>query len=462
MKSRYSCLWLLLILFLTSCEKSEPTPKERMARFAKEKEIQARQLGKAESDRWPVEFDHFFSAAESGNWDRAVNIYAEMRQKYSVSSTAPTNGWGGAMVETYAALSKFGITSTNYWPNPLGPQWRPIDDVYYGIGQFRIWDPELMRLYMTNIANSIPPDAIFLTGTESGFFVVPAMTWSPTNHKSFITISPNKFADANYLKYLSHLYDRVLKVPAAEDLSDAYSTYYDAVQDRAAKGKLMPGESYPSIAGDVAVMQINGLMLKTFITTNHNREIYYEEHFPIDWIVPYLIPNGLVSKVSQSALTNLDPSVVERDRTYWRGLVRTLTGFDADVGTPAFQFLDFGEKVYDKKDLSQFKGNPRFATNQAAQWTFAECRLNLARIYMWRANNGLDLEERRRMAREADFAFGQSLALCPPEYTAGDYGLFLYTQNRTNDLQLLAQRIRTIAPTHPNADYLSMLLTNRP
>ena len=64
----------------------------------------------------------------------------------------------------------------------------------------------------------------------------------------------------------------------------------------------------------------------------------------------------------------------------------------------------------------------------------------MAGVYVWRMNQAATAIEKERMAREADFAYRQALALCPylPE-AAGGYADFLRSQNRDSDAILISE-----------------------
>ena len=74
---------------------------------------------------------------------------------------------------------------------------------------------------------------------------------------------------------------------------------------------------------------------------------------------------------------------------------------------------------------------------------FAELRSSMARLYVWRMEQAATAEEKQRMARAADFAFRQTLALCP--YATGlikPYVDFLKQQDRAADAALVENMTR--------------------
>jgi hypothetical protein len=188
----------------------------------------------------------------------------------------------------------------------------------------------------------------------------------------------------------------------------------------------------------VAVMAINGLLTKVIFDRNTNREFYVEESFPLDWMYPYLEPHGLILKINRQPLPELSDESVQRDHDYWAKYVTPLIGDWLNDGTSVQEVLNFDEKVFLRHDFSGFTGDPRFVQNDYVSRMFSFERANIADLYVWRMNNTVNVDERARMAREADFAFRQALALCPS--VKGDisrYEDFLKSQHRDSDAALV-------------------------
>jgi hypothetical protein len=463
-----SLLFFALCLLASGCGKREDTSKDILANFAREREREARAISETESTRWPPEVAQFFKAAEDGHWDQATNLYATLQNKYVLAPSPPTNGWGGFMVKSYAGLGRHGLTPTNYWPDPSGPQWRPVDDIYFAIYQFQHWDPGLLRFYATNIIESIPTNSIFISGQDSGFFAIPAFCKSLPKGDRFITLTPNKLVDENYLKYADEIYGKAIHIPTEADMSDAYSDYVADVTQRARSAQLKPGEVFtntaagPTIGGDIAIMQINALLFWGLFSNNPGREFYYEERWPLDWTTPYLVPHGLIFKINPAPLFSFDAAIVDRDRIYWHVVVRQLTGLDKNEDLLFPRLSDFAEQIYLRKDFSRFRGDLHFATNIEAQITFAKSRISIARVYAWRVDNSAGSGDRQRMSNEADLAFRQAFALDPRLPELAQYGAFLFSLHRTNDLQSLAEVIQKINPGGSTSTYLSALVNYHP
>ncbi len=106
--------------------------------------------------------------------------------------------------------------------------------------------------------------------------------------------------------------------------------------------------------------------------------------------------------------------------------------------TSVQEIADFARKVFLQHDFNGFTGDPQFVQNDYACRIFSKERWNVADLYLWRLHHAATADEKERMAREADFAFRQTLALCPynPQ-TANSYASFLHGQDRDSDAGLV-------------------------
>jgi len=214
-----------------------------------------------------------------------------------------------------------------------------------------------------------------------------------------------------------------------------------AVQD-AATGKL-------SISGQVAVMEINGLLAKVMFDKTHDHDFYVEESFPLDWMYPYLEPHGLIMKINRQPLAGLSEDIVSQDRDYWTKYVTPMIGGWLNDDTPLSEVAAFVEKVHLRHDLGGFTGDPRFVQSDFSCKMFSKLRSSIAGIYVWRLDHAAGEAESERMARAADFAFRQAWALCPysPE-AVFRYANFLTKQKRSADAFLVASATLKLEPNN--------------
>ncbi len=457
---RFAFVWFLaFILLLSGCGKTKDPPQEFMSRLAAERAEQSRQLFKEKSIRWPGELSRFFDDAQVRHWQDAAQDYQSARQKYILSPARPTNGWNGFVAKAYHSFAGLGITRTNYWPPPGGPQWRPMEDLNSAIKLYQRWDPGLFQIYYTNLLGSIPAGSVFVSDTDSYFFMPGG---------KFLTLTANQFVNSDYLGAARSLGWKSVQLPTQGDLSTIFSSYVADAIARSKSGRLRPGENISvttggsaSVGGIGAITQLIGLVLRQVVTNNPNCNFYYDEGHVLDWTLPYLVPDGLILKLDHSPVVAMDESIVEQDHEYWQRIVRQLTGLGPEDCRSVSQISEFAQAVYGRKDLSGYHGDPRYATNEIARQFFAEMRIAIAGVYAWRATNSAASTESPRMAREADFAFRQALALNPTADGLPRFGEFLLSQDRTNDIQILVNTVQNIEPASKTAVDLSELLKAR-
>ena len=247
------------------------------------------------------------------------------------------------------------------------------------------------------------------------------MEKSQVNADPFFLLTQNALADNTYLEYVRSMYGGKIYVPTTEDSAKCFEAYTQDAQKRMEANQLKPGEDLKrdangkiQISGQVAVMEINGLIAKIIFDQNTNREFYVEESFPLDWMYPYLEPHGLIMKINRQPLASLsDETSSQRDHDYWAKLIAPMIGDWLHDDTPVAEVAAFAKKVYVKKDLNGFTGDSRFIQSAEAQKMFSKERSSIAGLYAWRVNHPADASDKERMTRATDFAFRQAWALCP-------------------------------------------------
>src|ERR1035438_10453803 len=253
-------------------------------------------------------------------------------------------------------------------------------------------------------------------------------------------------AESSHLDYLRAMYGGKIYVPTTNDSQKCFQDYLEDAQRRMQSHQLGPGEDVKmvdgkvQVSGQIAVMNINGLLVKLIFDKNPGREFYIEESFPFDWMYPHLEPHGLIFKINRQPLPGLSDEIVEQDHDYWRGLVRPMIGDWLNDDTPVGEIAAFAKKTFGKQDFSGFTGDPRFIQNAYSHRMFSKLRSSHGGLYAWRLKQAAGAVEKERMAREADFAFRQTWALCPysPE-AVFRYVNLLIEQKRVADALLVAE-----------------------
>jgi hypothetical protein len=165
---------------------------------------------------------------------------------------------------------------------------------------------------------------------------------------------------------------------------------------------------------------------------------------------PYLSPHGLIMKINRRPLKEMTDTIVEKDRKYWQKQTAALIGdwLLEDTGVKAI--CEFADLIYGQRDFEGFKGDVKYVNADASynpQLIYAKLRASQASVYAWHADNAATAKEKQRMARAADFAFRQAIALGPrsPEAVAR-YVNFLREQHRLNDARLVAKTGAGMSP----------------
>jgi hypothetical protein len=154
-------------------------------------------------------------------------------------------------------------------------------------------------------------------------------------------------------------------------------------------------------------------------------------------------------KINRQPLAELSDDIVSQDHDYWTKYMTPMIGGWLNDDTPVSAVAAFAEKVYLRRDLSGFTGDPRFVQSDFSYKAFSKLRSSIAGIYAWRLDQATGEAEKNRMARAADFAYRQAWALCPtsPEVVFR-YINFLIKQKRNSDALLVASTCLKLDPTN--------------
>ena len=418
--------FLGVALLLAGCDK-KPDASSRsfdkseayaqLEQFVAAQEAQSRVLAKKDGMKLPPDFDSFYKAAERGDWQTATNLFGRMSKRVQDDSTVHGSWWSATMDA-------------------------------YGVFEMFLSGDKYATAFGDDIIKSIPEGSIYFGGTDPGRFIVTAMSESHADGIPFFTFTQNALADGTYLDYLRSMYGGKLYIPTGKDSQKCFQDYTEDVARRQQNNQLKPGEDVQvdkvsgrvQVSGQVAVMAINGLLVKTIFDKNPGHEFYIEESFPLDWMYPYLEPHGLIMKINRKPLPSLSDEIVKQDRDYWVKYVAPMIGDWLNTDTSVQEIASFAEKIYLKNNLSGFSGDPQFVKNSDAQKMFSKLRSAIGGLYVWRGLHATADDEKRRMDDEADFAFRQAWALCPysPE-AVFRYVNLLLSEGRITDAILVAE-----------------------
>lgn len=226
---------------------------------------------------------------------------------------------------------------------------------------------------------SYPPPmtegAVFYGGTDPGRFVPTYMIYSADVRSDVYLITQNALADNTFMNVTRDLYGDTIYIPSVEESNQAFQRYVEDVQaGRIAAGADIKFENgRVSVQGVGGVMAINGILAKLIFEENKDKhDFYVEESYAIQWMYPYLQPNGIMLKLNAEPMGRLPDDVVDNDHRFWGWYTPWLMGQSA------------------------------FRRDICARKAFSKLRSAIAGIY-----------EYRRMFDEAEYAYRQAIELYP-------------------------------------------------
>lgn len=269
------------------------------------------------------------------------------------------------------------------------------------------------------------PNAIFYGGTDPGRFVPTYMIYSAEVRPDVYLITQNALADNTFMNITRDLYGDTIYIPSMEDSNEAFRRYVDDVN----AGRIQAGADIKveggkvSVQGVGGVMTINGILAELIFKENKDRhDFYVEESYVIQWMYPYLTPNGIILKLNREPLASLDPRLVQNDHNFWGWYTEWL--------------------------LDQSK----FRRDICARKSFSKLRSAIAGIY-----------EYRRMYAEAEYAYKQSIALYPlsPEAIFRLGQMYLAMQRFDDAAELIGNFHREDPKNESARKFLEQIENNR-
>jgi hypothetical protein len=411
-----------------------------LARFIAAKQQQVRDLSGRITNPVPAIVWKYFDAVRVDDWETATNLADRID----------------------AASSRY-IQATNDVMTPALRTliWPAISESIGAYGEFHDWNNRWLHRFGREIIDSIPRNGIYFGGTDPGRFVISALCESQVEGKPFFTITQNQLADWTYVEYLHVIYGKKLRLPTTNDLQQAFQDFVADAQARLKHDQdfpneprqIKPGEDVRvvdgrvQVSGQVAVMAINGLIVKKIFNDNATSEFFVEESFPLDWMYPHLVPHGLIFRLNRQPLAEIAEKDMIQDQAFWKALTREMLGGWLDEKTSVKAVCDFAEKYGLGKQLENYKGDQAFAENDPARKTFSKLRTSIGGLYAWRAKSAKDDDERDRMYHAADLAYRQGYAICPfsPE-AIWRYVDLLVNRKRVDDAILIVKTSLHLSP----------------
>lgn len=292
--------------------------------------------------------------------------------------------------------------------------------------------------YGVDMLKPMEPGAVVYGGTDPGRFVPTYMIFcesqQPVQYKrdpgfdrrDLYIITQNALADMAYIKYIRDHYDdrfrpkqftrfekwlgRDHQYPKQGLLlpdNDVYNKLYiEFVTER------QVGRSF----NQSEIFRLNGIVAKRIFEDNKKTHTFYvEESLQIDWMYPYMVPDGLLQRLNPEPLEKLPPEVIAKDRKFWDDYT------------------------------AQLLADPLYRRDVDAQRSFSKLRNSIANMYRWR---GLD--------EEAIYAYRQALQLAPDNAeTVETFFFYLIRLDRYDEAEQLI--VKSMALDRRNDAYFKML-----
>jgi hypothetical protein len=412
----------------------------RLQKFFTAKERHGRSLAKELNVEVAPEMWDYFDAGSKGDWITVRKLWRDLSRRSGQYA-------GGEMDETVRNIV-----------------WSPLLEAELAYECFTAMAMKFVEAFARDTIDSIPRGSIYFGGTDPGRGVITAFCKSHADADPFFVLSQNPLPDGGYLQYLRTTFGKKIYVPSEADSKDAFEEYKADAAERSKRGALKPGEQFSErggriqISGQVSVMAISAIIARMIFDGNPQREFYVQESFALDWMYPHLTPHGPIMKVNRQPLSEIDDSVLKKDREYWRRQTARFVGDWLEEETSLKTVCEFVERVYLEGNLDGFKGDPLYVTadkSYSPRPLYGKLRQSQATLYAWRLDRAATPSEKDSMKRAAELAFKQTLAFCPDssEYVRLFVNL-LKGQKRLSDARLV---LETGLKINPNSRRLGQL-----
>jgi tetratricopeptide (TPR) repeat protein len=269
---------------------------------------------------------------------------------------------------------------------------------------------------------------VYVGGTDSGRFI-PTLLNETTEGESHIVLTQNALADGTYLDYLRYLYGDRLSTLSGNDSQSSFTTYLQDAQKRLQHDQdnpddprqILPGEDIQKVdnrvqvSGQVAVMQINELLLKALMQKNPDLSFALEESFPLKTLYATASTLGPISELSADSSNSLTVDRAAQSLDYWRSTTDALLA------------------------------DPDSSSSTTVRNTYSKMIVSQANLFL---NHNLSAEA------EQAYQYAANLSPSQPEVVFG-YTNLLLNQKRYAEATQLAQTAVNLAPD--NAQFQGLL-----
>jgi len=294
---------------------AEEIVAEKLNQFARNREEIVDAIARKFDIAVPDEVRRFFASVHAGNWTETTNLFEALKQLRQ---------------------------STNSPPGFL-KLWPAIMETYGVAEQTHLWPAQQLLDYGNAVLDSLRPGMVYVGGNDAGRFI-PTLLSETSGGEPFIVLTQNALADGSYLDYVQFLYGDRLNVLSAADSQKAFEDYLADAKTRLKHDQdfpnepkqVRPGEDIRitdgrvQVSGQVAVMSINELLLRSLLEKNPEFSFALTESFPLKSFYGEANTLGAVTELRASgggeALT-ADRAAQSID--YWRSAIEAvLVGTD--------------------------------------------------------------------------------------------------------------------------------------
>lgn len=243
-----------------------------------------------------------------------------------------------------------------------------------------------------DMLKDVPKDSVILGGTDPGRFVPTYMILGESgqaagvkrdpefDRRDLYIITQNGVGEPLYRKYLADHYGPDRPAP-----KNAFEKWLGRAEAYPKTPLVFPTEDeiHKAVEKEIAAQIKDGktpdpalahnVVTRLIWEKNRDKHAFFvEESFPLDWSYDHALPHGLVYQIAREPLKEIPADVVEKDMMFWDSYARSLLE------------------------------NPDYWKDFDAQRSFSKLRTTTGNLY-----------KHRKMLKEAEAAYRQSLALWP-------------------------------------------------
>ena len=286
----------------------------KLSQFGRNRRAVMRGMAKRFNVEVRPDVERFFDAVEAGKWEEIQPLFESLSKQRREGSREDLPVLWPTILETMGVAE-----STHSWP------------------------AQKLLDYGNAILDSLRPGMVYVGGTDPGRFI-PTLLNETSDGEHHIILTQNAMADSSYLKYVDFLYGGNFGTLNGDDSQSAFQKYLADAQRRLKHDEefpnepkqILPGEDIRStdgrleVSGQVAVMEINELLLQNFMDKNPDATFALEESFPLKSFYSNSVPLGPIMELrAADAQSTFTSERADQVLGYWRDVAQQLIS-DAD------------------------------------------------------------------------------------------------------------------------------------